>query len=42
MMFSDIITGVSKSTAELIRIAWIEAERSRIPKEISLELAPLS
>ena len=27
----------SKSTAELIRMAWIEAGRPRIPSEINLE-----
>jgi len=31
------ITDSSKATAELIRTAWIEARRPRIPKEISFE-----
>lgn len=30
-----LITNSSKSTAELIRTAWIEAGRPRIPKEIN-------
>jgi hypothetical protein len=32
-----LITGASKSLAELIRMAWIEAGRPRLPRKISFE-----
>jgi len=35
-----LMTNSSKSTAELIRTAWIEAGRPRIPKEISFDKLP--
>jgi len=37
---AKMIRESSKSTAELIRMAWIEAERPRLPREISFETVP--
>jgi hypothetical protein len=35
-----LIDDSSKSLAELIRMAWIEAGRPRIPKEINFKTVP--